>query len=214
MVWKGNPNGDHLAPCLVALIDEIDQRSPGRNKTSDGSIGDRAHRNRKSDHNPDHNGIVRALDLTDDPGDLHGAYIDHDDFDPDVLAEQWIANRDPRIKYLISDGRICTSYSSSKGPAWRWRKYTGTNAHKKHLHISTLASGDNDTRPWLPAGPTTEDDDMCDYVTLVQLAYAEAKNPDLKGQSYWIRQLRAHAKGPDFVIDELRRTLKLPPIAS
>lgn len=168
MVWKGNPNGEHLAPTLVTLIDEIDARAPKRNRKSDGSIGDRAHQSRTSDHNPDSRGVVRALDVTDDP----------DHFDPDDFAEVLIARRDPRIKYLISDGRVCTSYDSSKGPAWTWRKYTGPNGHFAHLHISTLSSADNDTATWFPAATPApapapepiEDDDMEE--ALIKACYA------------------------------------------
>jgi len=53
-----------LAPSLVNLRREIDLRWPDRMKTSDGWIGDPAHAQRSSDHNPDARGIVHALDVT------------------------------------------------------------------------------------------------------------------------------------------------------
>jgi hypothetical protein len=40
---------------------------PERSKESDGSIGNAEHSARQSDHNPDQFGIVRAIDITNDP---------------------------------------------------------------------------------------------------------------------------------------------------
>lgn len=131
----------------MVLLDEIDARAPHRSRRSDGTIGDAAHRaNAWSDHNP-RNGLVCALDITDDPPH----------FDPDDFAEVLIARRDLRVKYLISDGRVATSYPSSKGPAWTWRKYTGLNGHFAHLHISVLMDRANDTETWFPQQPKADD---------------------------------------------------------
>jgi len=45
------------------LREQLDDAFPHRERKSDGWIGDAAHSNRKSDHNPDpSNGIVRAMD--------------------------------------------------------------------------------------------------------------------------------------------------------
>ena len=46
-----------------------------------------------------------------------------------------VQSRDPRIKYLIFQGRIV---SSLRQP-WVWRPYTGANAHMQHLHVSVDA---------------------------------------------------------------------------
>lgn len=189
MVWKGTPNGDHLAPTLVTLIDEVDARAPRRARGSDGSIGNREHQSRTSDHNPDSNGVVRALDITDDP----------DHFDPDDFAEVLIARRDPRIKYLISDGRVCTSYDSTKGPAWTWRPYTGSNGHFAHVHISTLPAADNDRSTWFPSAPTPirEDDEMVDHFKVVTDLYIECgRKPgtELRARYEWALELEGKPK--------------------
>lgn len=130
-------SGWRLAPALRLLIEQIDAAYPDRPKVSDGSIGDTAHADRKSDHNPS-GGLVLAVDITDWPG---GA------FDPDDWARTW-ASRDPRVKYLISDGQIWTRARADEG----WRTYTGVNAHKAHLHVSVLADQANNVAPWAGIG--------------------------------------------------------------
>jgi hypothetical protein len=149
-----------LAPSLIAYVHEADAAYPQRDRTSDGSIGDLAHAARDSDHNP-YEGFVHAVDLDENlaPGlDLKG------------FAEQLRIRRDPRIRYVIYEGRIFKGYVDSAGHApWSWYPYTGTNAHASHLHLSinrTTAARD-DVRPWgfkvAPAPitpPDEEDDDM------------------------------------------------------
>lgn len=110
-----------LAKSLATLRSQVDAAYPGRKKQSDGTIGDAAHAKTKSDHNPNAAGVVRALDLTHDP---------QGGFDSYAFAERLRGARDPRLKYVISNGRIFTSGD------WRWRGYRGANKHDKHVHIS------------------------------------------------------------------------------
>jgi hypothetical protein len=138
-----------IAASLDTLRLQLNTAFPRRNKTSDGWIGDEAHRARKSDHNPDSKGIVRALDVT------HDADHQGDDFDSWKFSEVLRANKDPRIKYVISNGKIF--YTSGKTP-WSWQPYNGTNKHAHHIHISVVGDDTlaDDRRPWvidtLPAG--------------------------------------------------------------
>jgi len=141
MAWR-------LAKSLDRLRLQINVRSPGRNKASDGTIGDAAHASRSSDHNPwvkdGSIGVVTACDVTHDPAG---------GCDAGVLADVLVASRDPRIKYVIWNRRIC---SGDAGPQpWTWRKYTGTNPHDHHMHVSVKegkASYD-DVRDWaMPGG--------------------------------------------------------------
>jgi hypothetical protein len=53
-----------LSKAGVQLREQIDDCYPDRNRTSDGWIGDVRHSHTKSDHNPDADGWVRALDVT------------------------------------------------------------------------------------------------------------------------------------------------------
>lgn len=122
MTWR-------LAGSLVTLRTQINAEWPTRSRVSDGTIGDAAHRARKSDHNPNSAGVVCAMDITHDP--QSGA-------DMKLLAESLRASRDPRIKYVIWNERI---FSSTNTP-WQWRTYSGSNPHTKHLHLSVAGPYD------------------------------------------------------------------------
>lgn len=126
-----------VAKSLLALRDQVNARFPGRSKSDDGTIGDAAHAARSSDHNPDSEGVVRAMDLTHDPASGFDSYKF-----ADYLREHW----DSRVKYIISNRRI-----AAKGVAnASWRPYTGSNPHDRHVHISVVADDSlaDSTGPW------------------------------------------------------------------
>jgi hypothetical protein len=124
-----------LSKCAIQLREQIDDTFPDRDRTSDGWIGDTRHSARKSDHNPDAGGWVRAIDVD---RDLSGKA--KPDLMPD-LADQirLFAKSDPakRISYIIFDGKIASPLLK-----WKWRKYTGINKHVKHCHISFTQAAD------------------------------------------------------------------------
>lgn len=111
----------HLAPSLVTLRAEINAAAPGREKASDGWIGDAAHCPGVSDHCADASGMVHALD------------VDKDFNSPHVTANRL-------VKLLIGDWRLAyiiwnrTIWSRSWG--WTARVYTGSNPHTQHIHLS------------------------------------------------------------------------------
>ena len=114
-------------PAAIAVLQQATALKPKRKKISDGLLPSLAHQ--KQNPNSDHNTGL-AVDLTHDP--VNG--IDCVD----------IYNRlksDGRVKYLIFQGKI---WSKDKGE----KKYTGTNQHNKHLHISIKDESANDTSPW------------------------------------------------------------------
>lgn len=122
MAWR-------LAESLKVLREQVNEEFMTRSKAADGTIGDEAHASRSSDHNPwvrdGSQGIVTALDLTHDPAS---------GFDSYRFAESLIANRDSRVKYIISNRKIV---SGDAGPKpWVWRAYTGKNPHNHHVHVS------------------------------------------------------------------------------
>lgn len=123
MIWKGDASGRRLARCLITLYDQVDARWPHRSKAIDGSIGDEKHQVRVSDHNSGADGVVEAIDITHDPAG---------GFDSYKFAETLRLARDPRVEYVISNGRIF--YAGGK-QAWQWQRYTG-DPHSAHVHVS------------------------------------------------------------------------------
>lgn len=130
-----------LARSLITLYNQVEAAFPGRQTELDGTIGDAAHQSRDSEHNPDENRVVRALDLDTDP--VHG-------FDARRFAEQLVASKDNRILYLISNRQIVRSYPRSGTVPWQWAPYTLDNPHTEHCHISIVKGAlADDQRPWV-----------------------------------------------------------------
>jgi hypothetical protein len=115
---------------------QVDDSYPDRDRTSDGWIGDTRHSARPSDHNPDAEGVVRAIDID---RDLSGKA--KPDIMPDLADQIRLCARhgDKRISYVIFNGRIASSKK-----AWAWRPYDGINKHNHHCHISFTKKGDAD----------------------------------------------------------------------
>jgi hypothetical protein len=127
----------YLCKAGETLREQVNERYPSRDKTSDGWIADARHiAAGTSDHIPSpKTGCVFAIDVD---KDLSGKSK------PDLmpyLADQIreCAKTDGRISYVIFDGKIA---SSKKG--WAWRPYSGINAHRHHCHISFTPKGDED----------------------------------------------------------------------
>ena len=130
----------YSTPALLTLKAQIDEAYPDRPTASDGWLGDTAHQARKSDHNPDPDGSVDARDFTDWPAKNLAENV----------TDALVRSRDPRIKYVIWNGRIVKSYTDGAGrPPWVWQTYTGPSPHTKHFHISGTDAGENDTNPWI-----------------------------------------------------------------
>lgn len=146
MAWR-------VARSLDILLGQLNRRFPQRSKVSDGSIGDAAHATRDSDHNPWYGpGIVTARDYTHDPA--HGLDIGR-------LSDELAASRDRRIKYVIANGWILDSRAGHN--PWKWVRYSGSNPHTAHLHLSVMDNPScDDTTPWnlpmLGGTPAPEDD--------------------------------------------------------
>lgn len=108
----------YLAPCLARLRTAINTRWPQRDHGTDGWIGDQAHANRVSDHNPDpKTGVVRAIDI-----DKDGIHV------PSVLASAMVH---PSVRYVIHNRRI---YHVDN--LFRPQSYKGSNDHTEHIHVS------------------------------------------------------------------------------
>jgi len=127
-----------LIPALKSLFAEFDRIAPRRDKASDGSIGDEAHRQEVSDHNPDETGSVPIHDA-DKVNEVHAIDVDDDLNESDLTMEkvvQFLLGRcrsgaEKRLRYIIYNRRI---WSASSG--WVQKTYTGASAHTEHAHFS------------------------------------------------------------------------------
>ena len=119
------------------LREQVDDSFPDRDRRSDGWIGDVRHSARVSDHNPDEQGIVRAIDID---RDLVG--VSKPDLMPDLADQIRLCAKsgDKRIAYVIFNGKIASAKKS-----WAWHPYTGVNKHNHHCHVSFTKKGDKDS---------------------------------------------------------------------
>ena len=123
------PLAKKACPAAIAVLRQATALKPKRNKASDGLLPSAAHL--KQNPNSDHNSGF-AVDVTHEPAfgiDCNFAFIK--------------LQSDPRVKYLIFNGKI---WSPEKGN----HEYTGPNKHKHHLHISIKETCGEDTSPWFP----------------------------------------------------------------
>ena len=123
------PLAKKATPAAIAALRQATAHFPKRKKASDGLLPSAAHVHQSP--NSDHNSGF-AVDITHDPAKGIDCTIAYSDL-----------QNDPRVKYLIFQGRI---WSREKGD----RDYTGSNKHHKHLHISIKEGCGNDTSPWFP----------------------------------------------------------------
>jgi len=168
------------AKATSMLLEQVNALAPDRNKSSDGWIGDEAHASRKSDHNPNSKGVVQAQDFTHDPANGADSY---------KFAELLRTKKDPRIKNVISNYRI---FAGNAGPnPWLWRKYTGSNPHSLHCHVSVMdtASLYDDASEW-------------------DLGQGGAFVPDMTASPIDLPRLRQGDKG--YYVEMMQTCLRLP----
>jgi hypothetical protein len=123
------PVAKRATPAAIAVLRQATALRPKRKKASDGLLPSAAHinQNPSSDHNTGY-----AVDLTHDP--ISGI---------DCFEIYEKLQSDSRVKYLIFQGKI---WSKKNGES----RYTGSNPHNKHLHISIKDGSGKDTSPWFP----------------------------------------------------------------
>jgi len=127
-----------LVPCLERLFVEFDHIAPARATVSDGKVGDTAHAQTSSDHNPDETGTVPIHDA-DKINEVHAIDVTATLNESDLTMErvvQFLLGRcrsgaERRLRYIIYARRI---WSASSG--WSQKAYTGPSAHIEHAHFS------------------------------------------------------------------------------
>jgi hypothetical protein len=141
-----------LVPCLGRLRDDFNEVAPGRDRASDGSIGDAAHSS-SSDHTPDEiSDALRGKDA-DSTNEVHAIDVDADLRTPGLTMEMVVqhlvarsrAGMEDRLRYIIIDRRIWEASNR-----WRQQPYTGPNPHDKHAHFSASygTAAEADTHSW------------------------------------------------------------------
>ena len=123
----------------IALAREVNELWPDSHPL-DGTVAGYGHdqRNPRSDHRPTPYvgpGIVRALDV--------GENVENDGI---IFAEMLRQSRDPRIKYVLHEDRIFSSYRTSSREPWTWQ--LRTYGHESHVHVSFTELADNDDSAW------------------------------------------------------------------
>lgn len=161
-----------LARSLETLRDEIRSVHPG---TTVWTIGDEAHV--VSDHRPNAAGVVCAIDVKDDGGMSLAEF-----------AEHTRTRNHPAWKYTIFNRRIISKARLAEG----WRRYSGSNPHTTHVHVSVGVGPDgrstgpyDDRSPWgiaAAARPTLPSSGG------IMLPKKGDKGPDVE---YWQRLLLA-----------------------
>lgn len=170
------------SPACEVALEEASILWPSRRTSSDGICASATHtsQNPGSDHEPrviiNGHGYATAFDLSDDkPAGC----------DADFLVEQLRINRDPRIKYVIAERRMFSSYPTSTHPAWTWRPYSGSNPHSSHVHVSVNQDFMFDMSPWW--GPLLEEDDM---------AWTPEDSANLAEAVKLLQNINHHISGP------------------
>ena len=129
----------------VRLRDQVNTRFPKRDKRTDGWIGDSAHKDRVSDHNPDSQGIVYAIDIDEHMGKKgrwrNGKAAMHLADQLLMYAKSGLPGHD-RIKYVVYEGKIASG--TYKASWWKWRGGKDWG-HYQHIHVSFNKSAKHDT---------------------------------------------------------------------
>jgi hypothetical protein len=133
--WPLDPRPAHAS---LLIKQEVLNLRPQLDPAGFGMIGDHAHSQRISDHNPElhfQDGkpywIVRAIDIPLEVGDGNRRFAE-------AMRKEAKGSRKRRphpafgtVGYIISDSRI-----ASHRTHWNWVDYNGPDPHTGHVHLS------------------------------------------------------------------------------
>jgi len=177
-----------LTTGLSAFRGELNEVFPGRDKTTDGSIGNTLHQGSTSGHNPDRTGKAEFKD-GDALDEVRAVDIDRDlvpgsKVDWMLVLIRWLitgmrAGRWPvtPFRYIIYRPAGSTvTYIWHVNTGWASRVYTGSNIHDKHAHFSGGWSQAADNRTGrLGIAEIREDDMPITDAEIAKIAAATAK---------------------------------------
>lgn len=194
-----------LVPCLVALRSEFNTEAPNRDKGSDGWIGDAAHQQEVSDHNPDAQGRVLAVDI-----DSTGPWpIPFDDY-VDFIILQCQNDLETRIEYIIRNRKI---YQRKHG--FEPEDYPGDDPHTGHAHFSARHdhTGQNDEGTWFMLSATDKSFITTTIRTEVAKVAGEVwgfmlERPDSKAVPKVKTSAGGYQRYPDVIAAETVATIK------
>jgi hypothetical protein len=129
-----------LVKAGVTLRDQLNEAYPSRDKRSDGWIGDLNHQSRPSDHNPDKDGWVHAIDIDENFGPGWKKGTTAKEFADQLIQYAREGKDNGRLKYVVYENSIASGTYSDK--YWVWRK--GNWGHTQHIHVSFTDKAEKD----------------------------------------------------------------------
>lgn len=170
--------GWYLNRALTNFRAAVNVRWPGRDRTTDGTIGDAAHRSTTSDHNPDPDGSVDAWDMDADGPDIEACI---EAFQAHESAGYWIYNR----------------VIAHRSTGWRRVPYTGSNPHTSHVHWNTRPSHEGSRAAWvIPTRSRVGGDDP--GARVLRLTSPIMTGRDVRFVQAWIGESRCGAADGEY----------------
>lgn len=130
-----------VVPCLDEGLAQLNERFPKRDKSSDGSWGDKAHQRTASSHNGDKSGTPEWRD-GDSKDEVRARDFDKDLKDAETgttmeqVVQEWVrlcrAGKMWWVGYIIFNKRIWVASDGFKTHA-----YKGSNDHSGHVHVNS-----------------------------------------------------------------------------